>query len=99
MENMVFGYMGVRYAREGLSVSPKLPAFGVEEVVLRGLSFRSGVVRLVANSTHMQLSRAQGASTLYINCTADSGGGSSTKIKMAVAPAVTTMKRQQVWIW
>ena len=98
LENIVFGYVGVQYAKQGLSISPTLPKFGVDGVVLRGLSFRGGTVRVEVNSTHMLLSQSVAGSPLYINTT--SSAGASRCIKMAEVPATpTVLPRQQAWIW
>ena len=60
LENIVFGYMGLRYEPSGLSIAPSLPPYNVSELTLRGVAFAGGTVRLTVNSTHLTLSRTSG---------------------------------------
>jgi hypothetical protein len=61
LENLVFGYGGLRYSAAGLSIGASLPPHGTSQLTLRGIAFAGGTVRLVVNATHQTLSRTAGA--------------------------------------
>jgi hypothetical protein len=58
--NLVFGYGGVEYTQEGLLLSPSLPPNGVTDIVVRGLSFAGGALRIGSNASHVRLTRTSG---------------------------------------
>jgi hypothetical protein len=60
LENIVFGYGGLRYGEEGLSISASLPPLRVTAMTLRGGACAGGTLRLWLNGTHQTLSRTAG---------------------------------------
>eukprot|EP00040_Diaphanoeca_grandis_P028989 m.168666 g.168666 ORF g.168666 m.168666 type:complete len:859 (-) comp31531_c1_seq2:146-2722(-) len=65
LENLVFGYGGVRYGEDGcLHLSPSLPPLGVTSLVIRGLAFGDGTIRLEVSASHVSLSRNGGSSLM-----------------------------------
>ena len=98
LENIVFGYMGLRYEPSGLSVAPSLPPYNVSELTLRGVAFAGGTVRLTVNSTHLTLSRTSGTQLTVATTTTDvsTSGGSARSVPLAEWPEVTVMPAQAV---
>ena len=79
LENFVFGYGGVHYSGDGLSLSPSLPPGGATGLTLRGVAFAGGTVKVAVNSTHATLSRTSGCS-LTVGA-AKNSHGSGTKFR------------------
>jgi len=88
MENIVFGYGGLRYDQHGLHLSASLPTEqGVTALVIRGVAFGGGTVRLEVSATQQSLSRTSGPPL-----TVTSSGG--MREALAAWPARTTLPLQ-----
>jgi hypothetical protein len=68
-------YGGVWYSERGLELSPSLPPGNTTRLVIRGLSYADGNVRLAINLTHMTLSHTAGVVGLNVG-PRDKGGES-----------------------
>ena len=58
LQNVLYGYAGVRLEEAGVVLRPVLPPLGVTELTLRGLAFAGSRVRYSFNATHLSLSLA-----------------------------------------
>lgn len=86
----MFGYGGVQYTPEGVSLSPSLPPYNVTSLTLRGLNFADGALRVVINATHFCLAQTAGTTPLYLTqgVSGASGGPASPVPRW---PAVATL--------
>jgi len=66
LENIVFGYGGLRYTDAGLTLAPSLPPNGVTSLTIRGVSYSDSTVRMTVNASHILLSQSSGNCRLKV---------------------------------
>lgn len=89
LENIVFGYGGLQYTPQGLSVNASLPPYNVSRLTFRGLAFAHGTIYIQVNGSHQMLARTAGR-PLIVHMSLRSA------IPLAEWPAVTTLPLGQV---
>ena len=68
LQNFIYGYAGVRYTDEGITMRPLLPPHGISSLTLRGLALASSRLTLKYTAERLEATLTRGAPLEIIDC-------------------------------